>query len=117
MTSGWKLDRDLRTNLLAAYPPRYANAVADHVTLSVVEPHPPAATFGARIVGHIDDASGVEAMIVELDGTVARPDGKVWHITWSLAEGRMARESNDVIAALGWKPLDGGALRLEPAVW
>ncbi len=56
-------------------------------------------------------------MIVELDGTVARPDGKVWHITWSLAKGRVARESNDVIAVLGWKPLDGGELRLEPAAW
>lgn len=117
MTSGWKLDRELRASLLAAYPPHYANAVADHVTSSVSLPHPPAPAERPRIVGHIDDGNGVEAMIVEIDGTTARPDGKVWHITWSLADGRTARESNEIIASLGWAPLNGGELLLEPAVW
>ena len=44
--------------------------------------------------------------MVRLDGTTDRPDGSTYHITWSLAEGRGARESNDVIAALGWAELD-----------
>ncbi len=117
MTCGWKLDRDLRESLLVAHPPRYANAVADHVTLSVSLSQPPAPARRPRIVGHVDDQSGVEAMVVEIEGSTARPDGKVWHITWSLADGRTARESNDVIAALGWTPLDGVELRLQSAVW
>jgi hypothetical protein len=56
-------------------------------------------------------------MIVALDGTTTRPDGGTWHVTWSLAEGRSARESNDLLADNGWEPLDGGQLRLTPAVW
>ena len=40
---------------------------------------------------------GVEAMVVTIDGDTARPDGSTFHITWSLGDGRRARESNDVL--------------------
>ena len=33
--TGWKLPRDERDNLLARFPPKYQNVVADHVTLRV----------------------------------------------------------------------------------
>ncbi len=56
-------------------------------------------------------------MVVALNGSTARPDGKIWHVTWSLADGRTARESNDVIAALGWTEIEGRPLVLEPAAW
>lgn len=119
MTTGWKLDRRQRDELLRQYPPRYATVVADHVTLKAQENSeaapPPIGT--ARIVGRADDQCGVEAMVVEIDGGTTRPDGGTWHITWSLAEGRRARESNDVIAMRGCDPLEGPALRLTPAMW
>ena len=121
MTTGWKLDRALRDDLLQRFPPRYARAVADHVTL--LPPardgagKPPATVQRARIVGRADDEAGVEAMVVELDGTLDRPDGGTWHVTWSLAPGREAKESNDVIARLGFTPMDGPDLSLVPARW
>jgi hypothetical protein len=119
-TTGWKLDPDQRTELLLQFPPRYSNVVADHVTLeSGVGPDaplPPEAD--AEIVGRADDGAGVEAMVVRLNGTTDRPDGSTYHITWSLAQGRRAKESNDVIAARGWTPIDlPMPLRLAPARW
>ena len=72
-------------------------------------PLPPEAD--GEIVGRADDGSGVEAMVVRLGGTTDRPDGSTYHITWSLADGRRAKESNDVIAARGWtdvRPADAG---------
>lgn len=117
MTSGWKLDRDQRERLLAAHTPKYANVVADHVTLSITKTEPPAQIGKARIVGQADDNTGVQALIVEIDGSTTRPDGKIWHITWSLADGRLARESNDVIARLGWQQLAGEEIVIRPAVW
>lgn len=36
----------------------------------------------AAIVGRIDDESSLEAMVVTIDGTVDRPDGSTFHITW-----------------------------------
>ncbi|MCY1671817.1 hypothetical protein OVA07_12480 [Novosphingobium sp. SL115] len=117
MTIGWKLTEQCRAALLAAYPARYANVVADHVTLSVGGTQAPHQVSHARIVGRADDGLGVEAMVVSIDDSTVRPDGKTWHITWSLAEGRVARESNDVIAELGWHAMDGGGLALFPAHW
>ena len=117
---GWKLDRTEREALLAQFAPRYAQPVADHVTLrahvhesSVL---PPAST--GVIVGRSDDGQGVEAMVVQVDGTMERPDGGTYHITWSLAAGRRAVESNDVIAARGWEPVDPPMpVRLVPALF
>ena len=102
---GWKLDRDERAALLKRFPPRYDQPVADHVTLQKTAARlPPRMT--ARIVGRADDGAGVEAMVVALDGSTDRPDGSTFHITWSLAPGRRAVESNEVIRERGWDRLD-----------
>jgi hypothetical protein len=101
---GWALDRGERAALLQRFPPRYPNAVADHVTLKFgdAEAKLPAETEG-EIVGEADDGQGVQAMVVRIGGTTDRPDGSTYHITWSLGPGRQAKESNDVIARHGWR--------------
>jgi hypothetical protein len=117
MVIGWKLDRAQRSELLERFPPKFPETVADHVTLRPRvsgNAELPCETAG-EIVGRIDDDAGVEAMVVRIDGTTGRPDGSTYHITWSLGRGRKARESNDVIARLGWQPIDPIAIRLEPA--
>lgn len=102
---GWKLDRSEREALLRRFAPRYPETVADHVTLEKGEARlPPDVT--AKIVGHVDDGEGVEAMVVALNGSTGRPDGSTFHITWSLAPGRRAKESNDVLKERGWDPLE-----------
>lgn len=101
---GWALDRAEREALLAVFPPRYAKAIADHVTLKFGDRNAalPTETSG-EIVGEADDGQGVQAMVVRIGGTTDRPDGSTYHVTWSLAEGRQAKESNDVIARRGWR--------------
>jgi hypothetical protein len=105
---GWKLAPAQRAELLLMFPPAYPNIVADHVTLrsKAASDAPLPDERDAEIVGRADDCAGVEAMVVRLAGTTDRPDGSTYHITWSLAEGREAKESNDVIAAFGWTPFD-----------
>jgi len=118
--TGWKLDPAQRAELLAQFPPHYAEPVADHVTLDsgVAEDAPLPAPADAAIVGRADDGAGVEAMVVRLNGTTDRPDGSTFHITWSLAGGREARESNAVIAARGWTAFElPMPVRLIPARW
>jgi hypothetical protein len=115
---GWKLDRAERDELLSCFPPRHANAVADHVTLrSRVDSASalPSETVGV-IVGRSDDGAGVEAMVVQVDGSTERPDGGTYHVTWSLAAERQAVESNEVITQRGWEPMDPPVpVRLKPA--
>ena len=116
--TGWKLNRDERDQLLARFPPKYAEVIADHVTLrvgaSAATPVP--LTVEARIVGHADDGKSLECLVVELDGATDRPDGSTYHVTWSLGPGREARESNDLLSERGWAYLDGSIpIDLEPA--
>ena len=116
--TGWKVPRSEREALLQRFPPRYADVVADHVTLrfgaNASTPLPRAVE--ALIVGRADDDGGVECLVVALDGTTDRPDGSTYHITWSLGAGRTAHESNDVLRERGWDHLDAPvALTLEPA--
>jgi len=115
--TGWKLSCDDRDMLLQRFPPRYENAIADHVTLSVgatpetALPRKPT----ALIVGRADDDKSLECLVAELDGTTDRPDGSTYHITWSLGPGRRARESNDVLRDQGWQRIsDPIPIELEP---
>ena len=105
---GWRLDRDERRGLLERFLPKYPEAVADHITLSarVAADSLLPEDDQAEIVGRADDGYGVEAMVVRIAGATDRPDGSTYHITWSLAAGRQAKESNDVIACYGWEPIE-----------
>ena len=104
---GWKLNREQRAALLEQFPPRYANVVADHVTLETEAADKPLpGPVEAAIVGRADDGDSLEAMVVAIGGSVDRPDGSTYHITWSIGPGRRARESNDVLRERGWKEAD-----------
>ena len=94
-------ERD-RDRLLLAFPPIYPVVKADHVTLSFGVsgdfhlPPPPRIT----LIGHVDDGAGLEVFSVLVDGACRRPDGGVFHITWSLNPDRFSREANEVLSRL-----------------
>jgi hypothetical protein len=103
--TGWKLNQSDRELLLERFPPSYENVVADHVTLrSGATPDTPLPENpkSSNVVGHADDHSGLECLVVEMNGTTDRPDGSTYHITLSLGPGRRARESNDLLRDRGW---------------
>jgi hypothetical protein len=117
--TGWKLDPRDRERLLAQFPPRYPNVVADHVTLKFrpTEPKLPTEREG-EVVGEADDGQGVQALVVRIGGTTDRPDGSTYHLTWSLGPGREAKESNDVLRENGWRPhAEATRVRLEPRLF
>jgi hypothetical protein len=116
---GWKLDPAEREALVRRFPPAYPNLVADHVTLAkgAKDAALPQENEG-EIIGRADDGKGVEAMVVRIAGTSDRPDGSIYHITWSLEDGRAAKESNDVLAAQRWIDFDEPVpITLQPARW
>jgi hypothetical protein len=105
---GWRLERAQRRELLQQFPPRYQNVVADHITLrSKASEHAPLPEEAlGEVVGRVDDGAGVEALVVTIGGTTDRPDGSIYHLTWSLSPGREARESNEVLASRQWELFD-----------
>jgi len=104
---GWKLPEAERARLLGIIVPRYDRIVAHHVTLAfgVDETYPMPMKIPATIIGAADDCNGVQCAIVEMGGTCDRPDGSIFHITWSLGVGRKPVESNHV--AQLWRRMDG----------
>jgi hypothetical protein len=117
-TRGWLLPAEDRNALLRQFPPRYPRLIAHHVTMKGAD----TAEWLRRVtdglvLGEADDGAGVQALVVEIDGTTDRPDGSTFHITWSLAEGRRPVESNAVIRAHGWMPVQRKQrIRLVPGV-
>jgi hypothetical protein len=113
---GWKLNDADRDALLREFKPRYARVVAHHVTFAAQvdakAPLPKPVT--AAVAGLADDGAGVQALVVEIDGSTERPDGGTYHITWSLAHGRKAAESNVAIKALGWTRVPQRPVKVEP---
>jgi hypothetical protein len=117
---GWKLDEAERPGLLERFPPLWPDIIADHITLSadVSASDPLPQECSAEIVGSISDGQGLQALVVAVGGSTGRPDGSVYHITWSLdrSRGRKPVQSNEVIADLGWRRLpDPVLIRIIPA--
>jgi hypothetical protein len=118
--TGWKVEREERQRLLSRFASRYPRVVADHVTLrfGTGSGTPLPAARSAAIIGVADDDQGVEALVLRIAGTTERGDGSHFHITWSLASGRHAKESNDVIADTGWQPVEPAiTISIVPARW
>ena len=94
--NGWALPIAEKERLLALCPPVYERVIAHHVTLNFnvdVSDDLPPMPESAFVLGIADDGAGVQTLVVEIDGTSKRPDGGVYHITWSLAVGRQPHES------------------------
>lgn len=113
--SGWKVlepERLLATLRSDGLAPRHAITDLEHVTYLFPDDEFAPPVTSARIVGWASD-DGLDVLAVEVDGTTERPDGGVFHITYSLDEGREARESNDLLAG-GWEPIGPYPLHLGP---
>jgi hypothetical protein len=117
-TIGWLLDPRDRAALLARFTPAWPDVIAHHVTLASKTTDPLPTETAGEVVGHVDDGQGLQALVVAIAGTTDRPDGGIWHITWSLDEaaGREARQSNDVLREQGFDRLDAPIpIRLAPS--
>lgn len=103
---GWKLRASERLSLLELLPVQFDDIIADHITYSSGNDFanllPELRT--AFIIGHSSDNLGVQAMIIKINESIFRPDGKIFHITWSLdlSSNRRPAESNHVIMENGW---------------
>ena len=113
---GWALGEATRNRLLEEFPPTYEKVVAHHCTLKfgVDDTFPLPTATEAQIVGVADDLMGVQALVLNIDGVTSRPDGSVYHITWSLGPGRKPIDSNKVIANQGFKPVAPVAIEIHP---
>ena len=104
----FNLSSSCREQVLARFKPRFEHVFAEHVTylygvdrnvdLHIEMPKKPRSLLA---YAYASDDLGVEALLIEVDGQRMRSDGKPYHLTLSLAEGRRQSDSNQVIEDFG----------------
>ncbi|MNK44989.1 hypothetical protein D3C87_637390 [compost metagenome] len=98
--TGYEISKEDRAKLARVFPPKFSDFIGHHVTWQfgahADSPLPPDGTL--RVVGYASDKS-LECLVVEMDGSIRRPDRATLHITWSLdrAEGRKPVDSNELL--------------------
>ena len=100
--TAYVLDQSSRDVLEKRFPPKYPKFIGHHVTVQhPVEKDaelPPSAQL--KVVGYVDSEDGLEALVVAINGNSTRPDGKIYHITWSLDPAKYSPvDSNAVLKA------------------
>lgn len=98
--TGYELPAAERAKLARVFAPKFSDFIGHHVTwkFGVQEDSelPPAGKI--RVVGYASDAS-LECLVVEVDGSIRRPDRQTLHIMWSLDRnaGRKPIDSNQLL--------------------
>lgn len=106
--SAFVLDSHARRALLDKIPPKYPDVIAHHVTEKFGIPKPTTPVHAhaqhVTIIGIADDGAGVQAAVVEINGSSTRKDGSQYHVTISIdrSAGRKPVDSNRVIKEKGW---------------
>jgi hypothetical protein len=100
--NAYVISDESRNELASIFPPKYPDWIGHHATLDFGVPEDPSLPYGdpAKIVviGYAEE-DGLEALVVSVNGEEYRPDGKRYHITWSLDRslGKKPVHSNTLI--------------------
>ncbi len=95
----FEVPENARLALAKLLPPKYPDFIGHHITEQFgVPPSEQSRVAKIKVVGHAEE-DGLEALVVEVDGELHRPDGKTYHITWSLdrSKGKKPAMSNALI--------------------
>ena len=87
MYTGYELTEQSREKLRELFPPKYSEFLGHHITeqFGVKDPSKvPDQPGEAKVIGYLDEGNGLEGLLVSIDGNTRRPDGSLYHITWSI---------------------------------
>ena len=111
------LDESSRSRLKAFFPPRW-DFIGHHITVDYGVPpgHPLPEGKDFRVIGYAVE-EGLECLVVTVDGTTVRPDGKVYHVTWSLdrSAGKKPVMSNNLLRN-GWVDVEEIVIQASPSL-
>lgn len=104
--SGYLLDFNSKEKLKSFFPPKYPKTIAHHVThaFNTYQTDIPNKPKSSYVVGYAEE-NGLEALVVEVNGSIYRPDGNIYHITWSLdpSKNKKPKDSNLLIQKKWYK--------------
>lgn len=107
MYSGWLIKDASVTQLKNIFGVKHPDFIGHHVTFMFGKDSsmPPEADI--EVVGHCVTKT-VECFVVTVNGSMMRPDGSIYHLTWSLDKSKGAKpvDSNKAIENEGFKHLE-----------
>lgn len=112
--TGYELTQSSREKLLSIFTPIFSKFIGHHITykFNVTAENVPE-QCSARIIGYAQEG-GLEALVAEINGSTARPDGKIYHVTWSLTpEIKKPVDSNNLLQR-GWKKVSPIEINVQP---
>lgn len=101
MYTGFEIFPEDREALARRYPPKNATWLGHHITEKFGVPanqDPPPPPKSVVIVEYLED-EGIEGFLVEVNGSVHRPSGGKYHLTWSIdkTKGRRPADTNKIV--------------------
>lgn len=100
--TAYEVPKKIRQALAQRFPPKYPEFIGHHITNIFGVRNdgtiPVGRTATVEVNGYVDEP-GLEALVVSVNGKSHRPDGKQYHITWSLdrSAGKKPVHSNNLI--------------------
>lgn len=117
MYIGYELTEESRNKLLERFNPKFPKVLCHHITekFGVTRDTPePEMPSSVNVVGYAGNDI-IEALVVSINGSMTRPDGKVYHITLSLDPSRAKPVmSNDLIAQSSWEEISDIPINVVP---
>jgi len=100
MYTAYILSDQSRSELEKKFPPKYETFIGHHITVDFGVKAGTAAPEPAelKVLGSKDSGDGLQALVVSVNGNSKRPDGSMYHITWSLdPEKYSPKDSNELL--------------------
>jgi len=106
MYTAYVIDEESRKRLVEQFPMKYETHVGHHITIMTPATDesilPNDDNTIINVVGIRDSGDGLEVLVVSVNGTINRPDGGMYHITWSLDIDKYSpKDSNELLASYG----------------
>lgn len=99
MYSGWKISNESIERIQMWLTQAHPDFIGHHVTFMFGKDSelPPEAELYIVGQAHTDD---VQVLVVSVNGSIKRPDGGTYHLTWSIDKSKGAKpvDSNKVLA-------------------
>jgi hypothetical protein len=111
----YNLSDESRSEILARFPPKFQKVKCHHITYLFDvsdEEIPPRAT--AQVIGYSNN-DYIECVVVKINDSEIRPDGKTFHITLSHDDEASASDSNVLLSEVGFTPIDPFDIIVSPA--
>lgn len=95
-----------RERIINSLGARYSKIICHHITYEFGSDKLPPEVKEVKIVGLANKLPGIEALVVEIDGKIHRPDGKIYHITLSLDPEKRKPVDSNLAISKGWLKYD-----------